>query len=234
MKVIGLIGGMSWESSLIYYKLVNEKVKEIKGGFASCKCLMYSVNFAEIEQLQHEENWEALNALMAEAALNLYKGGAEIIVLCTNTMHLCSPAITNAVPIPFLHIAEATGASVQQQNLSTVGLLGTNFTMEKEFYRGVLKEQFDIDTIIPNPEDRNVIHRIIYEELVKGEFKPASKEIYRKIIGKLQKEGAQGIILGCTEIPLLINENDLDLPAFDTTTIHAEAAVNWALSSSRN
>ena len=190
---------------------------------------MYSVDFAEIEKLQHDNDWDALNALMADAAKRLYQGGAEIIVLCTNTMHLCSDAIKVAAPIPFLHIAEATGASIQSKNLKTVGLLGTKFTMEKDFYKKVIKDQFGIEAIIPNEEDRDEVHRIIYGELVKGEFTEESRAIYQGVIKRLQERGAEGVILGCTEIPLLIKEDDVDIPTFDTTTIHAEAAVHWAL-----
>ena len=229
MKVIGLIGGMSWESSSIYYKLLNERVKQLKGGFASCKCLMYSVDFEEIEILQRKGDWDTLDTLMAEAASRLYKGGADLIVLCTNTMHVSSEAIMKAAPIPFLHIADALGPKIKEKNLKTVGLLGTNFTMEKDFYKKLLKEKYGIETIIPKPTDRQEVHRIIYEELVKGEFKPESKSTLIEIMGHLQGEGAEGIILGCTEIPLLVAQEDVDLPTFDTTTIHVEAAVSWAV-----
>ncbi len=229
MKVIGLIGGMSWESSMIYYKTLNERIKKIKGEGVSCKCIMYSVDFSEIETLQHKGDWHSLNTLMADAAQKLYKGGAEIIVLCTNTMHLCDKAISDAVPIPFLHIAEATGVKIKEQNLNTVGLLGTKFTMEKEFYRKILKDKYGIDTIIPEKDDRAEIHRIIYEELVNGKIKEESRNTYKKIIEKLHHSGAEGIILGCTEIPLLIKENDVNIPIFDTAAIHVEEALNWAL-----
>lgn len=229
MKVIGLIGGMSWESSMIYYKMLNEKVKKIKGGFASCRCIMYSVDFAQIEKFQHKGDWDSLDTLMSDAAQKLYIAGAEIVVLCTNTMHLCNNAISSAVPIPFLHIAEATGKKIQAQKLKTIGLLGTSFTMEKEFYKKIIKDTYDIDTIVPNQDDRNEVHRIIYEELVKGNIKEKSKEIYKEIIAKLHHNGAEGIVLGCTEIPLLIKETDVDVPIFDTTKIHVEEALNWAL-----
>ncbi len=229
MQTIGLIGGMSWESSLEYYRILNEKVKDLLGGFSSCKCLMYSVDFAEIETLQHQDEWAQLDKLMADAAVRLYKGGADMIVLCTNTMHLCSDAIIESVPIPFLHIAEATGEEIIKHNLQKVGLLGTNFTMTKDFYKQVLKDKHDIATIIPNEQDREEVHRIIYEELVLGKILPESREKYKAIIKRLQDNGAQGIILGCTEIPLLISENDVDLPIFDTTRIHAEKAVEWAM-----
>lgn len=230
MKVIGLIGGMSWESSLVYYRIVNEKTKALLGGFSSCKCLMYSVDFAEIEDLQHQGKWEKLNGIMADAASKLYRGGADIIVLCTNTMHLCSDAIRDSVPIPFLHIADATGKKIAQQGLTKIGLLGTRFTMEKDFYKEVLKNQYGIETIIPSENDRNQVHRIIYDELVLGKVSSESREVYKKIIKKLQNHGAQGVILGCTEIPLLISQEDVEIPTFDTTTIHAESAVEWAVS----
>ncbi len=229
MKTIGLIGGMSWESSAIYYELLNKKTNEILGGFTSSKCLMYSVDFAEIEALQHSGNWEALNRLMADAASKLYDGGADIIVLCTNTMHLCSNAISKAVPIPFLHIADATGDVIESAGLRKVGLLGTKFTMEKDFYKKFLHENYGIEIIIPRNEDRDKIHKIIYKELVQGIIKSESKDTYISIIKKLQDEGAEGIILGCTEIPLLISEDDVDVPLFDTTRIHAEKAVELAL-----
>lgn len=230
MKVIGLIGGMSWESSTIYYKLLNNRVKQVRGGFASCKCLMYSVDFEEIEILQRQEDWDTLDTLMADAATRLYKGGADLIVLCTNTMHVSSEAIMKAAPIPFLHIADALGPNIKKKNLKTVGLLGTNFTMEKDFYKKLLLEKYGVQTIIPNPKSREEVHRIIYEELVKGKFNPESKSTLIDIMGDLQGEGAEGIILGCTEIPLLISPEDVDVPTFDTTTLHVEAAVSWALS----
>lgn len=230
MKTIGFIGGMSWESSLEYYRIANEKVQEVKGGFSSCKCLMYSVDFAEVEKLQHQNDWEALNRLMADAARRLYQGGAEILVLCTNTMHLCSQAIVESVPIPLLHIADATGERIRTENLDTVGLLGTRFTMEKDFYRQVLHERHNIRTLIPTATERNEIHRIIYDELVKGVITDKSRKIYKRIIENLKEKGAEGVVLGCTEIPLLITAKDVDLPVFDTTTIHTEKAVEYALS----
>lgn len=229
MKVIGLIGGMSWESSAAYYRIVNEKTKDLLGGLSSCKCLMYSVNFAEIERLQHDDEWEKLNDLMANAAIKLYKGGADIIVLCTNTMHLCSKVIINSVPIPFLHIADATGEMIVRKKMKKVGLLGTKFTMEKDFYKEVLRNKYQIETIIPDENDREEIHGIIYEELVLGKIVTKSRETYQEIIKRLQNNGAEGVILGCTEIPLLISQEDVELPTFDTTTIHAERAVEWAM-----
>ena len=228
MKTIGLIGGMSWESSVVYYELINRKVKEILGGFHSCKNIMLTVDFAEVEKLQHENNWEALDSMMATAAMQLEKAGAEMVILCTNTMHLCSDAITNAISIPFLHIAEATAQEIVKQDITKVALLGTKFTMEKEFYKKILIEN-NIDVFIPTAAERTKIHSIIYGELVHGKIKADSREIYKTIIKNLEDRGAEGVILGCTEIPLLISDTDVDIPVFDTTKIHAETAVQWAL-----
>jgi aspartate racemase len=229
LKTIGFIGGMSWESSLEYYRIANEKVKDLKGGFASCPSLMYSVDFAEVEKLQHAGDWEALSGLMADAARRLHLGGADLIVLCTNTMHLCSGAITEAVPIPFLHIADATGKRIASRGLKRVGLLGTKFTMEKDFYKKKLAEDHGIRTLVPEPGQREAVHNIIYEELVKGKIREASREAFKAIIAGLAQRGAEGVILGCTEIPLLISSEDVVIPVFDTTRIHVEEAVNWAM-----
>lgn len=229
MKTIGLIGGMSWESSAVYYNLVNKKVKEKLGGFHSCKSIMLSVDFAEIEKLQHNDDWETLDKMIADAAKQLEAAGAEIVILCTNTMHLCTPAILENISIPFLHIAEATGLEIVSKNLKKVALLGTKFTMEKDFYKKYINDNFNVEVIVPNEKERAEIHRIIYEELVQGEIKNESRETYKQIIAKLEKQGAEGVILGCTEIPLLISKSDVNIPIFDTTTIHAEKAVEWAL-----
>lgn len=229
MKTIGLIGGMSWESSAVYYDLINKKVREILGGFHSCKSIMVTVDFAEIEVLQHKDEWEALDEMMVASAKQLEAAGADIVVLCTNTMHLCSPAIIANISIPFLHIAEATGMEIAKRELKKVALLGTKFTMEKDFYKEYIFKNFGIEVIIPTEEDRKQIHSIIYQELVHGQFKDESRETYKKIIKKLEQGGAEGVILGCTEIPLLISDSDVDIPIFDTTTIHAEKAVEWAL-----
>jgi len=230
VKTIGLIGGMSWESSKVYYELINKKVNDCLGGFHSCDCIMYSVDFAVIEKLQHEDNWEELNKIMADSAQRLERAGAELIVLCTNTMHLCSEAITKSISIPFLHIAEATGEAISEKNLKKVALLGTKFTMEKEFYKAVLKDTFGIDVMIPNEKEREIIHSIIYNELVHGIISAESREKFKTIINRLAVEGAEGVILGCTEIPLLISNNNLYIPSFDTTKIHAEKAVEWVIS----
>lgn len=229
MKIIGLIGGMSWESSAVYYDLINIKVREILGGFHSCKSIMVTVDFAEIEKLQHQDEWEKLDKIMVASTKQLEAAGADIVVLCTNTMHLCSPAIIKNISIPFLHIAEATGLEIVKKGLKKVALLGTKFTMEKDFYKEYIFNKFDVEVIIPNNEEREHIHRIIYQELVHGKIKDESREIYKLIISNLEQKGAEGVILGCTEIPLLISESDVNIPTFDTTTIHAEKAVEWAL-----
>ena len=220
---------MSWESSAVYYNLINLKVREALGGFHSCKSIMVSVDFAEIETLQHSGEWAELDKLMVAAAQQLEKAGADIIVLCTNTMHLCSDAITSNISIPFLHIAEATGMEIVKKGLKKVALLGTRFTMEKDFYKRFLMDKFNIEVIIPPLEGIEEVHRIIYSELVHGKIKNESRDIYKKIIGELEERGAEGVILGCTEIPLLISATDVNIPTLDTTTIHAEKAVEWAL-----
>lgn len=229
MKRIGLIGGMSWESSIVYYELINKKVKAALGGFHSCKSLMDTVDFDQIVKLQHEDRWEELDEIMLDSAKRLEKAGADIIVLCTNTMHLCSPAIKANVSIPFLHIAEATGMEIISKGIKKVALLGTKFTMEKDFYKEVLFNQFGIEVIIPNDAERAQVHQIIYGELVQGKIKDESRQVYQTIIKNLEDRGAEGVILGCTEIPLLISDSDVNIPTFDTTTLHAVKAVEWAL-----
>lgn len=229
MKKIGLIGGMSWESSQVYYKIINEKVRETLGGFHSAKCVMESVDFAEIERLQNKDDWAGLNYIMVESAKNLENANTDIIVLCTNTMHLCSTEIIKNINIPFLHIAVATGKKIKEKGIGKVLLLGTKFTMEKEFFKNILYDDFGIEIIIPNEDDREIVHKVIYEELVHGKIMHGSKEKYEKIINKSVKNGAEGVILGCTEIPLLIKSKDVDIPTFDTTRIHAKSAVELAL-----
>ena len=229
MKTIGLIGGMSWESALVYYKLINKKVKEILGGFHSSKSIMVSVDFNEIQKLQHQGDWDSLNAIMVKSAKQLEIAGADIIILCTNTMHLCSNKIIENTSIPFLHIAKATGEEIIKKEIKKVALLGTKFTMEKDFYKNILIEDFGIEVIIPTQEERNKVHDIIYNELVHGQINVNSRDIYKDVINNLAKRGAEGVILGCTEIPLLISESDVCIPVFDTTKIHAEKAVEWAL-----
>jgi len=231
--LIGLIGGMSWESSAQYYRLINEGVRDRLGGVASARTLMWSFDFARIEALQHAGDWDALAGQMVDAAKALRKGGADFLVLCTNTMHRCAWAIDAAVDIPLLHIADPTAAAVQAAGISRVGLLGTAFTMEQDFYRGRLEGTFGLEVLVPDAEDRAAVHGIIYRELVAGQVLDASREVYRAVIRRLVERGAQGIILGCTEIMLLIGPADSPVPIFDTTTLHAMAAVDRALEAYR-
>lgn len=229
MKTIGLLGGMSWESTVSYYSLINEGIKEKLGGLHSAKILLYSVDFAEIEALQHAGDWDAAAAVLAQAAQNLEKGGADCVLICTNTMHKVAPQLMASVTIPLLHIADATAQALQQAGVTRVALLGTAYTMEQDFYKGRLSEKFGLEVLIPNAADRSAVHDIIYHELCLGQIKPASKQRYGEIIAKLQQQGAQAVILGCTEIGLLISAADSCLPVFDTTTLHAQAAVRFAL-----
>jgi len=230
MKTIGMIGGMSWESSIEYYRIINEKVKEELGGLHSAKSLMYSVDFAEIEALQHADKWKEATKAMIEAARHLESGGADFVVICTNTMHKMADEVEAASSIPLLHIADATAEVIKAKGLSKIGLLGTKFTMKEDFYRGRLVEKHGLDILIPDAEDCEIVHRVIYDELVLGEIKSESREACKKIIEKLITAGAQGIILGCTEIGLLVKYEDSRVPLFDTTTIHAVAAVEMAFS----
>ena len=229
MKTIGLIGGMSWESTIPYYRQINEAIKERLGGLHSAKLVLYSVDFDEIERLQHSGDWEAAGAVLADAARSLETAGAAFLVLCTNTMHKVVPGIEAAVGIPLLHIADPTATEIKRAGHSTVGLLGTRFTMEQAFYRDRLSSRHDLRVIVPAPEDREIIHRIIYEELCLGIVKPESRAEFRRIMGILASQGAQAIVLGCTEISLLVNQQDAPIPLFDTTAIHAEAAAEEAL-----
>lgn len=230
MKVIGLLGGMSWESSLEYYRIINETVKERLGGLHSAKCILYSVDFEEIELLQHKGKWDELTKIMIESAQNLEKAGANMVLICTNTMHKMANEVQNAIQIPLLHIADAAAEKVKEKNLKKVGLLGTKYTMEQDFYKGRIKEKYNIDVIIPDTDEREDVHNVIFNELCLGQIKDESREKYKKIIKNLAKNGAEGIILGCTEIPLLINQKDFAIPIFDTTLIHSIAAVDYALS----
>ena len=229
MKIIGLIGGMSWESSLEYYRIINETVKSILGGLHSAKCIMYSVDFEEIEVLQHENRWDELTDIMVEIAKTLKNAGADFIIICTNTMHKMAEDIEEKAKIKVLHIAEVTGKEIIKKDFKKIGLLGTNFTMEQDFYKKVLKNSFDIDIIIPNEKERKIIHKIIYDELCKGIINEESKSQYIKIINNLALSGAEGIVLGCTEIPLLIKQGDVNIPIFDTTAIHSISAIEFAL-----
>lgn len=230
MKTIGLIGGMSWESTQVYYRLINEGVKERLGGLHSAQCLLYSFDFAEIEALQQAHDWEKATIRMIQAARQIERGGAECLVICTNTMHRMADDVQNAVDIPLLHIADATAEAIQRAGLTTVGLLGTRYTMEQPFYRGRLEEDFSLNVLVPDEDGRRQVHDIIYEELVRGEINEPSRVSYQAVIGDLVDAGAQGVILGCTEIGLLIQAAHSPVPVFDTTELHALAAVDWALS----
>lgn len=229
MKTIGLIGGMSWESSLEYYRIINEMTKQKLGGFHSAKSVLYSVDFEEIERLQHRGRWDELTQVMVRAAQSLERAGAELIVICTNTMHKMADDVQASIGIPLLHIADATANQITLQNLHTVGLLGTKFTMEQDFYKGRLSEKFGLKVLIPSDDEREIVHSVIYNELCLGEVKESSRAEYIRIINNLATRGAQGIILGCTEIPLLVKQRDVSVPIFDTTTIHAKHAVEMAL-----
>jgi len=229
MKTIGLLGGMSWESTLEYYRIINQTVKAHLGGSHSAQCLLYSVDFAEIEALQHAGEWEALTQAMIDAVHRVERGGADCLVICTNTMHRMADAIQAATSLPLLHIADATAQAVKAQGLQTVGLLGTRFTMEGDFYRGKLERDHGLSVLIPDDAGREAVHRVIYDELIHGVIREESRKIYRDVISSLAADGAQGVIMGCTEIPLLVRQADVTIPVFDTTTLHAQAAVEWAL-----
>jgi len=229
VKTIGLIGGMSWESTIPYYRHINEAVKERLGGLHSAKLILYSVDFHEVERLQHAGDWQGAGVMLAEAARALEAAGAAFLVLCTNTMHKVAPGIEAAVSIPLLHIADPTAGAVKQAGHSTVGLLGTRFTMEEAFYRDRLSERHGLRVIVPEPEDCETIHRVIYEELCLGLATGASRREFQRIIGSLASRGADAIILGCTEISLLVLQEDSPVPLFDTTLIHARAAALAAL-----
>ena len=229
MKVIGLIGGMSWESTVPYYCHINELVKQRLGGLHSARIVLYSVDFHDIEKLQHAGRWDEAGAILAAAAQALVAAGADFIVLCTNTMHKVVGAIESAVTIPVLHIADATAAEIQRAALRRVGLLATRFTMEQDFYRGRLESQHGIDVIVPDEGERELVHRVIYDELCLGVISDTSRERYRESIARLVERGAEGIIFGCTEIGLLVSQADSPVPVFDTAQIHAAAAVEFAL-----
>lgn len=231
MRMIGLIGGMSWESSAEYYRILNQGVRDRLGPTASARCLLWSFDFSEIEALQHKGDWQGLSARMVDAARRLEAAGAEMLLICTNTMHRMAPAVQAAVRIPLLHIADPTAERIKTEGLTRVGLLGTAFTMEHDFYKGRLSEVHGLNVIVPGDEDRATVHRIIYEELVAGKVTAASRDAYRAVIARLVEDGAEAIILGCTEIMLLVRPEDSPVPLFDTTRIHAEAAIAAALNS---
>jgi len=229
MKTIGLIGGMSWESSIEYYRIINQETRRRLGGLHSAKSVMMSVDFAEIEVLQTHGRWDEAAARLIAAGKSLEAAGADFIVLCTNTMHKVAPDIQANIGIPLLHIADGTARRIKQAGIRRVALLGTRFTMEEDFYKGRLAVQFGLAVLVPGPEDMTTVNRIIYEELCRGRIEPESKAAFVKIMADLAQAGAQGIILGCTEIGLLVTAEDSTVPLFDTTRIHAEAAVSFAL-----
>lgn len=229
MKTIGLIGGMSWESTIPYYRALNEAVKQQLGGLHSARCILYSVDFHDIERLQHAGDWSAAGAMLADAARSLEQAGADFIVLCTNTMHKVASSIEAAVNIPLLHIADATAMAIKQAGFNRVGLLGTKFTMEQPFYRDYLSEQHGIEVLVPNDAERDSLHQIIYQELCQGIINSESKQAVRRMMAGLAWQGVDAIILGCTEIGLLVGKADAAVPLFDTTLLHANAAVQLAL-----
>jgi amino-acid racemase len=229
MKTIGLVGGMSWESTLEYYRVINQYTKERLGGFHSARIVLYSVDFAEVEVRQHEGRWDDLTRLMIDAAQRVERGGAEILLICTNTMHKMADDVQKEIQIPIVHIVDVTAKAIKSRSLKKMGLLGTRFTMEQDFYKQRLIQKHGLEVIIPEEKEREEIHAILYNELCLGEVKGPSKKIFRRIIAGLEARGAQGIILGCTEIPLLVSQEDYGIPLFDTTTLHARAAVDFAL-----
>lgn len=228
MKTIGLIGGMSWESTVTYYQILNRVVKDKLGGLHSAKCLLYSVDFQEIEECQANGEWEKSGNILAEAAKNLEKAGADFIIICTNTMHKVVPQIEKEIEIPILHIAKAAGVELRRQGIDKVGLLGTKYTMQQDFYKENLKSK-QVDVIIPDKQDMEIVNSVIYQELCQGIISEKSKNEFLRIIDGLMKKGAQGIILGCTEIGLLVNQEDTEIPVFDTTYIHAKQAAMLAM-----
>ena len=229
MRVIGLIGGMSWESSAEYYRIINQAARARLGGLSSARILMWSFDFAEIEALQRRGDWAAATALMIDASRRLERGGADFVLICTNTMHRMAEEVQAAIGIPLLHIVDPTAARVTEAGVTRVGLLGTAFTMEQDFYKGRLRDRFGLDVLVPDEADRAVVHRVIYEELVQGRVLDESRAAYRAVIARLVARGAQAVILGCTEIMLLVSAADSAVPLFDTTRIHAEAALEEAL-----
>lgn len=228
MKTIGLIGGMSWESSVEYYRIINEEVKNRLGGLHSAKCILYSVDFEEIERYQTVGDWEKAGQLLADVAQSLEKAGADFIVICTNTMHKVIESIEKKISIPVLHIADATARQIQKLEIKTVGLLGTKYTMEQDFYKSRIESK-GIKVLVPDSGDRDIVNKVIYEELCLGKIQQSSRDYYKKVIQSLIHDGAEGIILGCTEIGLLVKSEDSEVPLFDTTSIHAIESVLMAL-----
>jgi aspartate racemase len=233
MKTIGLIGGMSWESSAEYYRIINREMRDVLGGVHSARSLMLSVDFGVVERLQHDGEWDLLTREMIDAARRLERGGADFFLICTNTMHRMADAVAASVDIPLLHIADPTAEAILAAGCRRVGLLGTAFTMEHDFYKGRLTQEFGLEVLVPGAEDRALVHRVIYEELVAGKVVDASRAAYREVMARLVERGAEAIILGCTEIMLLVEVDDSTVPLFDTTTLHALAAVRLALQDDR-
>jgi aspartate racemase len=229
MKVIGLLGGMSWESTVPYYRTINQAIGRRLGGLHSARIVLYSVDFHEIERLQHAGSWDEAGRVLAAAGQAIARAGADFLVICTNTMHKVAPVIQQAIPIPILHIADATALAISRAHARTVGLLGTRFTMEQDFYVGRLRDRHGLAVLVPDADERETVHRIIYDELCLGRVLDASRDSYRRIIRGLVARGAQGIILGCTEVSMLVGPGDAPVPVFDTTELHALQAVEWAL-----
>lgn len=229
MKTIGLLGGMSWESSVEYYRIINQAVKERLGGLHSARILLYSLDFAELAALQHAGRWDEATALLVAGAKRLKQGGADLVMICTNTMHIVAPAVATASGLPLLHIADVAGEAIAAQGLKTVALLGTRFTMEQPFYKERLSERFGLRVIVPDEADRKIVHDVIYQELCLGVIRAESRAAYREVMARLVAEGAEGVILGCTEIGLLVSDADATVPLFDTTRLHALKAVELAL-----
>jgi aspartate racemase len=229
MKTIGLLGGMSWESTALYYRQINELVKEKLGGLHSAQIAMYSVDFQEIEEVQHAGQWDATGEILSKAAEQVQNAGADFLLICTNTMHKVAPQIESAIDIPLLHIADATAERIKSEGIKNIGLLGTRFTMEQDFYAGRLRDAHGLNVILPSKQDRDIVHRVIYEELVLGVVRDESRLEYLRTMDALRAEGAEGVIEGCTEIVMLVQQEHTDIPLFDTTSIHAQAAVEMAL-----
>lgn len=229
MKTIGLLGGMSWESTVGYYRAINEGIKDSLGGLHSAKIAMYSVDFDTIEQLQHSGDWEETAKILCTAAMNVQLAGADFLLICTNTMHKVAPQIENALNIPLLHIADATAEVLVSKEIKTVGLLGTAFTMEQDFYKGRLKDNYGLTVLVPDLADREIVHNVIYQELCLGQSIPSSKIEFLRIIESLANQGAEAVILGCTEIGMLVEQADTEITLLDTTYIHAQKAVEWAI-----
>lgn len=231
MKTIGLIGGISWESSLEYYRIMNETVREIQGGYHSAKCILYSVDFAEIETCQREVNWNRATEILVDISRKLENAGAELLVICANTMHKVADAVQKGINIPLLHIADVAAEEIKEKGLKRVGLLGTRFAMEEDFYKNRLTKRHGLELIIPDNIDRQLIHEVLFDHVRTGKIKQSSRDVFKRVIGQLAGIGAEGMILGCTEIPLFVKQEEYQIPLFDTMKIHARSAVEFAIGS---